>query len=160
MLPINFKEENRPPLGKPDCMTDEQCMSLPVFSDGSQYWSCWQPNKEDIEAINAGKPIWLNVLGAGHPPVSLQTDYPFRYLKDICQFEFIKEYRPTMIIDEKPVVIPGYPVISAGSYLMKVIDGWQVYNENGMIDGRLFFHTIEPDLFDCLKQINPIADEK
>lgn len=59
-------------------MTDEQCSSLEVLIsvDGDGFrcsLSCWQPSKEDIDAINAGRPIWLKVIGAFHPPVALCT---------------------------------------------------------------------------------------
>jgi hypothetical protein len=35
------------------------------------------PSKEDIEAINRGEGIYLNITGNGMPPVSLQTENPF-----------------------------------------------------------------------------------
>lgn len=35
--------------------------------------TAWMPNKEDLEAINAGRPIMLKVLGAMAPPVAIFT---------------------------------------------------------------------------------------
>lgn len=35
--------------------------------------TCWQPSKEDIEAINRGEPIWLRTLGMGFAPTELFT---------------------------------------------------------------------------------------
>ncbi|HLP70429.1 MAG TPA: hypothetical protein VK181_23225 [Rhizobium sp.] len=33
--------------------------------------TAWLPTPDEIEAINAGAPIILRILGTGHPPVSL-----------------------------------------------------------------------------------------
>lgn len=59
-------------------MTDEQCYSITAYRgkgvDGLTFvLTQWMPNKEDLEAINAGRPILLKVLGAIPPPVSLFT---------------------------------------------------------------------------------------
>lgn len=35
--------------------------------------TAWLPTPAEIAAINAGAPIILRVLGAGHPPVMLYT---------------------------------------------------------------------------------------
>lgn len=37
------------------------------------YQTAWQPNKEDIEAINRGEPIYVKVLAKGLPPMALFT---------------------------------------------------------------------------------------
>lgn len=84
MHPINFQGARE--IGKPEDMTDEQCYSLWAMPfeykredpDGntvtSNVWlECWQPSKEDIEAINAGRPIWLQIHSNGLPPVALLT---------------------------------------------------------------------------------------
>ena len=81
MLPVDFKEANFT-FNKPSDMTDEQCSSLRVFkgqySDGMPcIISKWQPNKEDIEAINNGEGIYLSITGHGMPPVSIFTENPF-----------------------------------------------------------------------------------
>ena len=86
MLPRNFPESNFV-YGKPADWTDEQCMDLPVWrgqvpidergTTVHTIISCWQPSKEDIEAIVAGKPIYLAVTATGQPPVSLYTENPF-----------------------------------------------------------------------------------
>lgn len=51
-------------------MTDEQCMSIPamrcVDADGFPCWvTCWLPNMEDIQAIVAGRPIYVKILSNG-----------------------------------------------------------------------------------------------
>jgi hypothetical protein len=77
MIPINFEGANTI-LHKPKEMTDEQCMSVHAYSgvdtDGFPFTlTVWQPNKEDIEAILAGRPVCLKVLGQQPPPVSMYT---------------------------------------------------------------------------------------
>lgn len=86
MIPVDFPERNFV-FTKPKGWTDEQCSDLPVWrgqvpidevgNTAETIISCWQPSKEDIEAIVAGKPIFLYVTGSGQPPVSLSTDCPF-----------------------------------------------------------------------------------
>lgn len=84
MKPIQF--EGAREIGKPKNMTDEQCSSIWAHnydfpftgSDCKQYqgriWTeMWQPSKEDIEAINAGRPIILQIHSEGLPPVSMLT---------------------------------------------------------------------------------------
>jgi len=58
----------------PELMDD--CLTLPVFTDGKLYLSRWMPNKEDLEALNRGEPLWLFVWGS-QPPVSIETENPF-----------------------------------------------------------------------------------
>lgn len=84
MHPVYFEGARQ--IGKPANMTDEQCFSMwaqPVdytFIDinGSQqpsrFWvEAWKPSKEDIEAINRGEPIWLQIHSTGLPPVAVFT---------------------------------------------------------------------------------------
>lgn len=84
MHPINF--EGAKVIGKPENMTDEQCFSMyarPVDHDfidnkgetvQSRFWvECWKPSKEDIDAINRGEPIWLQIHSIGLPPVAVFT---------------------------------------------------------------------------------------
>lgn len=63
---------------KPSDMSDEQCGSLRALvgtdDEGFPFvMSVWQPSKEDIDAINAGSPICLKILGHTQPPVCLFT---------------------------------------------------------------------------------------
>jgi hypothetical protein len=85
MLPVDFPERNFT-YTKPKGWTDEQCSDLQVWRGTSPLEgggmtatiiSCWQPSKEDIEAINAGKPIFLKILSAEQPPVEVTTENPF-----------------------------------------------------------------------------------
>jgi len=65
-------------LTKPFGMTDEQCLPLmaqkAVDNQGLPYFlTAWMPNKEDLEALNAGKPLFLKMVGTGFQPVALFT---------------------------------------------------------------------------------------
>ena len=74
MEPIKFKESNKNLL-KPSGMTDEECGSLPVFSDGEQCISQWRMTwKERLHCLFRGF-VWLQVL-SGHtqPPVMLSAE--------------------------------------------------------------------------------------
>lgn len=74
MTPIKFKEANRN-LSKPPNMTDAECSSLWVYSDGIQCISCWKMSwKQRIKALLFGK-VWLSVLsGSTQPPVWIDCD--------------------------------------------------------------------------------------
>ena len=78
MRPIHFPEANKTYV-KPEGMTDVECYSVSAYErkdDQGRVTSVstvWMPNKEDIEAINAGRAIVLQVTGAGMPPVALFT---------------------------------------------------------------------------------------
>ncbi len=81
MLAVDFPQSNFT-FGKPISMTDEECGDLRVFRgpDGNGtpvIISKWQPSKEDIEAINRGEGIYLYIIGAGMPPVSICTESPW-----------------------------------------------------------------------------------
>lgn len=85
MQPIHF--EGAKTIGKPPGMTDEQCMSIsamPVDYEftgeddrvyQSRFWvECWKPSKEDIEAINRGDPIWIQIhCGQRLVPIAVFT---------------------------------------------------------------------------------------
>lgn len=77
MRAIHFPEANVT-MTKPADMTDEECYSVSAYqgedNQGRPYINTvWQPNKEDIEAINAGRPIVLSITGQSMPPVALFT---------------------------------------------------------------------------------------
>jgi len=77
MHPIDFEGSNIM-FGKPADMTDEQCSSCPAFvlvdADNFPFTLvALQPNKEDIEAICAGRPIFLKFIGSGLRPFAAYT---------------------------------------------------------------------------------------
>lgn len=81
MLPTNFPESNAV-LGPPQGMSEEECSSLFTLRSKDESGhpvvvSCWKPTRDELEALNAGRPLWLVVLGQTMPPVYLTTDRPF-----------------------------------------------------------------------------------
>lgn len=81
MLPIEFPEKNFT-FQKPASMTDKECSSLDVWRGETEdgvpaIISKWQPSREDLDALNRGEGLYLQILGTGMPPVSLYTENPF-----------------------------------------------------------------------------------
>jgi hypothetical protein len=91
MMSIEF--QGAKPVGKPPSMTDEQCSTawaMPHLTDvdvvdekgnvqkgqARNFLLCYQPSKEDKEAIAAGQPIWLNIMTNRLPPHSMWTVDP------------------------------------------------------------------------------------
>lgn len=74
MTPIAFKEANKN-LRKPSNMTDKECKSLWIYTDGQNCISCWKMTwKQRIKALLFGK-VWLGVYsGSTQPPVWLDCD--------------------------------------------------------------------------------------
>jgi hypothetical protein len=72
--PRTFKQANKDLL-KPQGWTDEECGSLPVFTDGKVCISLWQMTwRERIKALLFGK-VWLFVhSGQTQPPVALMAE--------------------------------------------------------------------------------------
>lgn len=77
MLSIDFPGANIT-FEKPDSMTDEQCTPMRGLKAVTQEgWPLietrWQPNKEDIDAINAGRPIIIHLVTPIMPPIQVFT---------------------------------------------------------------------------------------
>lgn len=72
LYPVKFPEANKNLL-KPIDMTDEECSSLWVYTNGNECISCWKiPLRQRLSALIHGK-IWLCVLsGQTQPPVWLE----------------------------------------------------------------------------------------
>lgn len=73
MEPVEFKEANKNLL-KPEGWTDEECGSLPVYTNGKVCISLWKMTwKERLSVLFFGK-LWLFVhSGATQPPVALMA---------------------------------------------------------------------------------------
>ncbi len=99
MMPVSF--EGATEIKKPADMTDEQCMSawskfgfgklheiiqangvitIPpgIYAgidaeDFPYYMTAWKPNKEDLDALNRGEPIYVKTISKGLPPMALFT---------------------------------------------------------------------------------------
>lgn len=78
MKPATFKESNRE-LAKPSDMTDAECSSLPVYTDGKICISLWKATwKERIRFLLTGK-VWIWVhSGHTQPPIAIDTVSPFK----------------------------------------------------------------------------------
>lgn len=74
LIPSKFPEANRNLL-KPDDMTDEECSSLWVYTDGRECVSCWKLNLRQRLTVLIHGTIWLGILsGKTQPPVWLDCD--------------------------------------------------------------------------------------
>lgn len=101
MHPVYF--EGSTEIKKPENMTDEECMSawakfgfgkllqiirakegdinviIPGLyastdADGFPYYlTAWKPNKEDLDALNRGEPVYVKTLSKQLPPMALFT---------------------------------------------------------------------------------------
>jgi hypothetical protein len=71
MIPIKFPESNAI-LTRPVDMTEEECMSLSVHTDGVFCISCWRPTlRERLSILLFGK-VWVWVRsGRTQPPIAL-----------------------------------------------------------------------------------------
>lgn len=78
MLPVDFVERNKI-YTKPQGWKDEECGDLYVYEGtesetGRQFVvSVWKPNKEDIEAILAGRGIVVKLCIPFQCPIALWT---------------------------------------------------------------------------------------
>lgn len=74
--PIKFFEQNIV-YTKPPTMTDEECCSLPAYTNGEQIISCWELTPEELKEINETGKVWLSVFGQITPPVCVMGNIPF-----------------------------------------------------------------------------------
>ena len=51
--------------------TDGDCAHLAVLDTDGVMISAWEPTPKELEALNAGAPIYLQVVGTAHPPVNV-----------------------------------------------------------------------------------------
>ena len=77
MRPIDFDQKNRT-ISRPQDMSDDQCGSLPLYTDKRVCISLWQASwKERLRFMMTGK-LWLWVFsGMTQPPVLLDLESPF-----------------------------------------------------------------------------------
>lgn len=99
MHPVHF--EGAVEISKPEGMTDEQCCSAwakygfdllyKIFQENGVaqlppgiyagidnenfpfYMTAWKPNKEDLDALNRGEPIYIKTLCKQLPPMAVFT---------------------------------------------------------------------------------------
>lgn len=78
MKPIDFKQSTKV-LQRSADMTDDECSSLPVWSDGTQCVSCWKPSLSERISLVFGGQVWLGVAsGSTQPPVFLSGKNVFK----------------------------------------------------------------------------------
>ena len=76
MQPVEF--EGCRMVGKPQDMTDEQCMAIPAYEgvddEGFHFFlTAWKPSYEDLKALNEGEPIYIKSLSARLVPMAVYT---------------------------------------------------------------------------------------
>jgi len=77
MKPIDFPQSTKV-LQKPGTMTDEECASLHVWSDGKQCVSKWHLSFRERIKVLFGQDIWLGVMsGKTQPPVFIAAERVF-----------------------------------------------------------------------------------
>lgn len=87
MKPIEFPEANTV-LNKPDEMTDEECMPLPVCvcrdsEDLPLIISCWEPTAEEWDTLRKQGRIYIAIVSEEyHPPLIVFPGNPFDQAPD------------------------------------------------------------------------------
>jgi len=77
MKPTRFPQQTVE-LRRPPSMTEGECGTLAVHSNGTHCISRWQPSLGERVRVLFGAPIWLWVWsGVTQPPVALTTESPF-----------------------------------------------------------------------------------
>jgi hypothetical protein len=79
MKPVAFPESNAT-LQKPQGMTDEECVPLPVHrTESGQCISCWRLTWKDVLMIIFRRKVWLWVWsGKTQPPVCIEAESPWK----------------------------------------------------------------------------------
>lgn len=74
MKPTKFKEQNFE-LGKPESMTDDECVPLPCFRDGQQVISKWELSEDEKAHVAEHGYIWIRVFSGNfsQPPILPQA---------------------------------------------------------------------------------------
>ena len=77
MLPVDFEGTNLE-LGTPERWSEERTLPTRALKDidtdgNTVYFTAWKPSKEDIDAILAGRPVFLKIVYPHYPPTLLFT---------------------------------------------------------------------------------------
>ena len=101
MKPIDFKQSTKV-LQRSADMTDDECSSLHVWSDGTQCVSCWKPSLSERISLVFGGKVWLGVAsGSTQPPVSLSGRNVF---KGASAFPRMRSFAVSMVERTRGVV--------------------------------------------------------
>lgn len=60
-------------LGESQGYTPLHITDAQMIDHGPIMVSCWQPSAEELELLNAGKPVRLTIAGTSHPPVMVDV---------------------------------------------------------------------------------------
>jgi len=63
-------------LKKPAGMTEEECGDQPICRSSEYVTSFWKPSSEELLSLNGGGCVALSIMGATHPPLSVDTCRP------------------------------------------------------------------------------------
>lgn len=78
---LEYPEANHR-FGKPAGWTDEECGTLPAFLGTREgrpvIITKWQPSLEDLNELNNGGAIYLEIVSGCLPPIDLYTENPFK----------------------------------------------------------------------------------
>ena len=101
MKPIDFKQSTKV-LQRSADMTDDECSSLHVWSDGTQCVSCWKPSLSERISLVFGGKVWLGVAsGSTQPPVFLSGRNVF---KGASAFPRMRSFAVSMVERTRGVV--------------------------------------------------------
>ena len=104
MKPIEFPESNIV-LNKPDEMTDEECMPLPVcvcrdVDDLPLIISCWKPTPEEWDTLCEQGRIYIAIVSEEyHPPLIVFPGNPFDQTEAILDDPYADD--PTTVTPER-----------------------------------------------------------
>lgn len=79
MQPIQHPTNNDV-LAAPPGVSADECRALYITrllyqpSNTPAVVSYWQPSAEQLRLLNAGKPVWLSIIGYTHPPLAIGVD--------------------------------------------------------------------------------------
>lgn len=92
MKPIDFKQSTKV-LQRSSDITDDECASLPVWSDGMQCVSCWKPSLSERILVAFGGKVWLGVAsGSTQPPVFLSGKNVFKVASSFSRVRSLAAY--------------------------------------------------------------------
>jgi hypothetical protein len=77
MQPISFPGAIE--IKKPPSMTDEECMSTWALihvndkQEVTHFTQCWKPSYEDLQALNRGEGVYIQIMYPRLPPIAVFT---------------------------------------------------------------------------------------
>lgn len=132
-------------------------VELSAHLGGDVLTTCWQPNKEDIEAMVLGKPIWLHMKippGTRMFPFHLTLGDPFRVPRSLIMNDEIVDKVAVWFWDDIEVVLlqvrPKEKNFEVEKLSGEEGEGWMITIEHEGLEGRFLTEYI---FFEELKVI-------